>query len=202
MLRSGYVSKRAGVLVQECGKGLVELRIDGERLFFRLPVPIFATPDAGHVADAAAALRIAPTAIERAAIVDVGPVWLTVQLRDARTVLHLDPDMAAIEALSRPPVTGLNVFGFHNDDAPADVEVRSFAPADGVPEDPVCGSGNGCVAAMIQRERLPVGKSYVSSQGTCVRRDGRIDVRFEDGAIWIGGHAITCIEGALIVSAR
>src|SRR5207253_8295579 len=103
MLRSGYVSKRAGVLVQECGKGLVELRIDGERLLFRLPAPVFAMPDLQQVADAAAALRIAPTAIERAAIIDVGPVWLTVQLRDARAVLNLKPDMVAIEALSRPP---------------------------------------------------------------------------------------------------
>ena len=198
MLRSGYVSKRAGVLVQECGKGLVELRIDGERLLFRLPEPVFATPDVQQVADAAAALRIGPTAIERAAIIDVGPVWLTVQLRDARAVLNIKPDMAAIEALSRPPVTGLNVFGFHNDDAAADVEVRSFAPADGVPEDPVCGSGNGCVAAMIQREKLLARNSYVSSQGTCVHRDGRIDVRFEDGAVWVGGNAVTCIEGSLI----
>ena len=200
MLRSGYVSKRVGVLVQECGKGLVELRIDGERIFFRLPAPVFTTPDVQQVADVAAALRIAPTAIERAAIIDVGPVWFTVQLSDARAVLNLNPDMAAIEALSRSPVTGLNVFGFHNDDAPADLEVRSFAPADRVPEDPVCGSGNGCVAAMIQRDKLMVRNSYVSSQGACVHRDGRIDVRFEDGAVWVGGQAVTCIEGSLIAA--
>ena len=200
MLRSGYVSKRAGVLVQECGKGLVELRVDGERVFFRLPAPVFSTPAVRHVADAAAALRIAPSEIERAAIIDVGPVWLTVQLHDAEAVLNLNPDIAAIEALSHSPVTGLNVFGFHKDNAPAEVEVRSFAPADGVAEDPVCGSGNGCVAAMIQREKLLVRKSYVASQGSCVGRDGRIEVRFEDGEIWVGGHAVTCIEGSLIAA--
>jgi len=153
-----------------------------------------------HVADAAAALRIAPTAIERAAIIDVGPVWLTVQLHDAEAVLNLNPDIAAIEALSHSPVTGLNVFGFHKHEAPAEVEVRSFAPADGVAEDPVCGSGNGCVAAMLQREKLLVRKSYVASQGSCVGRDGRIEVRFEDGEIWVGGHAVTCIEGSLIAA--
>ena len=64
------------------------------------------------------------------------------------------------------------MFGFHTDDAAADVEVRSFAPADGVPEDPVCGSGNGCVAVMIQREKLLARNSYVSSQGTaCTAMD-------------------------------
>src|SRR5499433_1507293 len=57
MLRSGYAPKRAGVLVQECGKGLVDLRVDGERVFFRLPEPVFVMPDAQQIADAAAALR-------------------------------------------------------------------------------------------------------------------------------------------------
>jgi len=199
LLHSGYVPKRPGMLVQECGKGLVELRVDGERLFFRLPTPAFTVPDARQVAIAAAALCIAETEIVRAAIIDVGPVWLTVQLRDAQAVTDLKPDMAAIADLSRSPVTGLNVFGFYKNGGPADVEVRSFAPADGVPEDPVCGSGNGCVAAFIQRDKLLVRNSYTAAQGGFLQRDGRVEVRFSaDSAIWIGGHAVTCIEGSLV----
>ncbi len=81
LLRSGYVPKRPGLLVQECNKGLVELRIDGDRLFFRLPPLVFTPPEARQVEGAAAALGIPPTAVERAAIIDVGPVWLTLQLR-------------------------------------------------------------------------------------------------------------------------
>jgi PhzF family phenazine biosynthesis protein len=97
-------------------------------------------------------------------------------------------------------MTGLNVFGFYAGGDPADLEVRSFAPAHGVPEDPVCGSGNGCVAALIRRDRLLDRSSYASSQGRCMQRDGRVEVRFaEDGAIWLGGHAVTCVEGALTV---
>jgi PhzF family phenazine biosynthesis protein len=200
LLRHGLVPKRAGNLVQECGKGLVELRIEGERLFLKLPVPAFTSPDERQRAEAAAALGVAPTGIERAAIIDVGPVWLTVQLRDGAALARLKPDMAAISALSRGTVTGLNVFGFYANGDPADVEVRSFAPAHGVPEDPVCGSGNGCVAAFIQREKLLDRASYVSSQGRCLHRDGRVEVRFAaDGTIWLGGHAVTCIEGGLIV---
>jgi predicted PhzF superfamily epimerase YddE/YHI9 len=31
-----------------------------------------------------------------------------------------------------------------------------------------------------------------------MQRDGRVEVRFtEGGAIWLGGHAVTCIEGTL-----
>ena len=199
MLRSGHVPKRPGILVQECGKGLIELRIDGDRLFLRLPTPVFTSPDARQIADATAALGVGATAIERAAIIDVGPVWLTVQLRDGQTVANVKPDMAAIAALSRSSVTGLNVFGFYKDGGPADLEVRSFAPQDGVPEDPVCGSGNGCVAALIQRDKLLDRKSYTASQGRCLQRAGRVEVRFEDdGAIWLGGHAVTCIEGTIL----
>jgi len=203
MLRAGHVPKRPGLLIQECGKGLIELRVDGERLFLRLPEPAFKPVEAGQTAAAADALGIPASAIQRAAIIDVGPVWLTVQLRDGQTVADLRPDIQAIAALSRSSMTGLNVFGFYNTGRPADVEVRSFAPEDGVPEDPVCGSGNGCVAALIQRDKLLDKKSYTSSQGRCLQRDGRVEVCFEDnGAIWIGGHAVTCIEGSLTKVAK
>jgi PhzF family phenazine biosynthesis protein len=208
VLRRGYASKRSGRLVQECGKGLVELRVEGERIFLALPVPTFHAPDAGQRARAAAALGVAPEEIGAAAIVDVGPVWFTLQLPDAARVAALTPDMAAVAAVTRDPVTGLNVFGFHREGGPggesgagpADVEVRSFAPAHGVPEDPVCGSGNGCVAALIQRERLLSRQGYVASQGRCLGRDGRVEVRYDgDGRIWLGGHAVTCVEGTLTV---
>jgi predicted PhzF superfamily epimerase YddE/YHI9 len=43
--------------------------------------------------------------------------------------------------------------------------------------------------------------SYVSSQGRCMQRDGRVEVRFaEDCAISLGGQAVTCVEGTLRVS--
>jgi PhzF family phenazine biosynthesis protein len=106
--------------------------------------------------------------------------------------------MEAIKALSSSSISGLNIFNLSRNRGPADVEVRSFAPSDGVDEDPVCGSGNGCVAAVIQRHNLLDGKSYVASQGRCRQRDGRVEVRFDgDGAIWLGGKAITCVEGVL-----
>lgn len=198
ILRAGYVPKRSGILVQECGKGLVDLRIDGDRLFLRLPEPVFTAPAPCQIKDAAAALGIPASTIERAEIIDVGPVWFTIQLGGEAEVTHLKPDMAAIRALSSPSISGLNIFKISKNRGPADVEVRSFAPAAGVDEDPVCGSGNGSVAAVIRRHKLLDGKSYVASQGRCRQRDGRVEVHFdEDGAIWLGGNAITCVEGVL-----
>ena len=62
----------------------------------------------------------------------------------------------------------------------------------------MCGSGNGCVAALVRRERLIARPTYVASQGCCVGRDGRVEVQFgEDETIWLGGHAVTCVEDTL-----
>ena len=49
-----------------------------------------------------------------------------------------------------------------------------------------------------RRERLCEEDSYVARQGRSVGRDGRVEVRFgEAGAIWVGGQAVTCVEGML-----
>jgi PhzF family phenazine biosynthesis protein len=200
ILSSGHSPKRAGRLIQECGKGLVEIREDAGRVFFRLPRAVFTPPDSRQLERAAAALDIEKDDICGAAIVDVGAVWLTMQLRDSSVVTNLKPDMAAIAALSHAPLIGLNVFGFHKSGGPAAIEVRSFAPAHGVPEDPVCGSGNGCAAAFIYRNKLIDRSSYVANQGQCVQRDGRVEVRLDGDDIWVGGVAAVRMEGALTLS--
>src|SRR5215831_11660410 len=134
-----------------------------------------------------------------AAIIDVGPVWFTLQLACGDAVLALTPDMGKLAALNSIGITGVNVFGLYPAHAGADLEVRSFAPGDGIPEDPVCGSGNGCVAALVRRDDILKKGSYHASQGRCVGRDGRVTIEFDNDAIWLGGHAVTCIEGWLNV---
>src|SRR5215813_7863031 len=196
-LRHGLKPQKASRLVQECGKGLVDIKIDGERLLLALPEPQFREPAASHVAVVADGLGVRAADIQRAAIIDVGPVWFTVQLATGDAVRALAPDMSKVAALSAIGITGLNVFGLYPQGAEADLEVRSFAPGEGVPEDPVCGSGNGCVAALVRRDGVLKARSYVASQGRCLGRDGRVTVEFDEGTIWLGGHAVTCVEGLL-----
>lgn len=197
VLRHGLKPKTAGRLVQECGKGLIDIKIDGERLFLALPEPRFREPNASQVAAAAEGLGVKTADIQRASIIDVGPVWFTLQLPSADTVAGLAPDMGKLAALSSIGITGVNVFGLHAVGAGADLEVRSFAPGDGVPEDPVCGSGNGCVAALVRRDRVLPSHRYVAGQGRCLGRDGRVAVELDGSTIWLGGHAVTCVEGLL-----
>src|SRR5499433_100932 len=199
VLRHGLKPRTAGRLVQECGKGLVDIRVDDERLLLALPSPQFREPSGPQVAAAAEALGVAPADVRRAAIVDVGPVWFTLELASGDAVRALAPDMGRLAALSPMGITGVNVFGLYPAGAGADLEVRSFAPGDGIPEDPVCGSGNGCVAALVRRDDILKKGSYHASQGRCVGRDGRVTIEFDNDTIWLGGHAVTCVEGWLNV---
>jgi PhzF family phenazine biosynthesis protein len=201
VLRHGRKPRAPGRLVQQCGKGLVALRLEGDRIFLALPEPAFREPSAADVARAAEALGLGSSDVRRASIIDVGPVWFTLQLAEGATVLELTPDMGKLAALPTPGINGVNVFGLYPDARPADVEVRSFAPAGGTPEDPVCGSGNGCVAALIRREKILAVSSYAANQGRCLSRNGRVDVELADnGVIWLGGRAVTCVEGTLRVA--
>jgi PhzF family phenazine biosynthesis protein len=200
VLERGLEPKTPGRLVQECGKGPITLRMVGRSLFLALPEPAFTAPDDAECAAAAAALGVPAPAIVRGSIVDVGVVWLALQLRSADEVIALEPNMALLAALGDARHTGVCVFGLHGEGVSAAVEVRAFAPAAGVPEDPVCGSGNGCVAAMIRRHGLLARSAYVASQGRCLGRDGRVEVEYDpDGTIWLGGNAVTCIDGSIAV---
>jgi PhzF family phenazine biosynthesis protein len=208
LLAAGLLAPRNGRLVQQCNAGLVPLRVDeaAGRVYFEVPASRI-TPLAP--ADGAAVARALGLGAEgadapRFDAIDVGPVWLTARLADAAQVLALRPDMAAMSALSlRLGATGVTVHGAHPDGTggpdgdPYAVAVRSFAPAHGVPEDPVCGSGNACVA--LQRRASGPADDYVATQGEAIGRAGRISVAYRGPSIEIGGSAVVCVQGTLTI---
>src|SRR5262245_4987501 len=199
VLRHGRKPKASDRLVQECGKGLVDIKLDGERLLLALPEPQFREPTPSQLAAVAEGLGVTTADIERAAIIEVGPVWFTAQLASGSAVTALTPDMGKLAALNPTAFTGVTVFGLYAPGSSADLEVRAFAPGQGIPEDPVCGSGNGCVAALMRRDGVLNARAYTAAQGRCLGRDGQISVQFEGDTIWLGGHAVTCVEGSLRV---
>ena len=105
VLRHGLKPRAPGHLVQECGKGLVDIKIDGERLLFALPEPQFREPTPPQVAAVAEGLGVMTADIQRAAIIDVGPVWFTVQLASGDVVRALSPDMGKLAALNPIGIT-------------------------------------------------------------------------------------------------
>ena len=88
-------------------------------------------------------------------------------------------------------------FGARAQPAPVGLEVRAFAAPIGVEEDPVTGSFNASIAQwLIADGHVP--ERYVAGQGQCMGRDGRVHIeRDADGQVWVGGDAVTCIEGSV-----
>lgn len=190
-LEAGGVPKRAGVLVQECGAGLVKVKFDGGRLAFAAPpLTRFGPVDEATTEQLAAGLRLPKTALLDASWLVNGPQWIGVLLESAERVLALEPDLDAMGELK------VGVIGPHEPGAGVDFEVRTFIPGDAMVEDPVTGSFNaGAAQWLIASGRAP--EDYVAAQGTVLGRSGRIHVRAENGDIWVGGNVATCIQGTV-----
>ncbi|MFE6970987.1 PhzF family phenazine biosynthesis protein [Isoptericola sp. NPDC057653] len=195
-LEAGGAPRSAGLVVQECGVGLVTVRRDGGgeggRLAFAAPPLRRSGPVAPEdLARIARSLRVAVADVEDAAWVDNGPGWVAARLRDAAAVLAVDPDLASFGGLK----IGL-VGPYAPGESDAAVEVRAFVPGIGVPEDPVTGSLNAGLGQWLAGDYLPT--SYVASQGTALGRRGRVHVhRDADGEVWVGGAAVTTIAGTV-----
>jgi PhzF family phenazine biosynthesis protein len=191
-LEAGGTPRTEGELVQECGAGLVRLRL-GERLAFAAPALVRSGPaTAEERATVLRALRLEDDDLLDLAWVDNGPGWIGAVLRDADAVLALAPDWAAFGGLE------VGVVGRYPEPAPGapHVEVRAFCPSLGVVEDPVTGSLNASLAQwLIGNGTLPA--SYVASQGTCLGRAGRVHLDQEGDAVWVGGDAVTVVTGAV-----
>lgn len=198
LIEAGLITPRDGLVVQQCAAGLIPVRQEGDQLTLRLPEPRFrdlTAPEAAELAD----LLGAPLARGSApAVVDVGPLWVVADLGTAAAVTALTPDLARMARFeSAAGAGGVTVFGHKPEGG---IEVRSFVPSDGVAEDPVCGSGNGAVAALRMRAgELGEGARYLATQGRCVGRDGEIAVSVEGGRIFIGGRAVTTVTGQVAV---
>lgn len=208
VIEAGLFSPKGGVLVQECGIGLVRIEVSGEgadrTITLALPPAQMTSLTAEDTAELQTTLGapLAPGCLP--AIVNVGAVWIVAEMENAAAVLALTPDFARSAALERRlGVTGVTVFGRYPEGGTA-IEVRSFAPSGGVEEDPVCGSGNGSVAVFQTRRGLipKTATSYVAGQGQRVGRDGKILISVgDDGQISVGGACVTCVNGTLLADA-
>ena len=190
-LASGGVPKQEGILVQECGAGLVKVRLDGGRLAFAAPpLTRFGPVDEGTMEQLAAGLRLPQAALLDASWLVNGPEWIGVLLESAEQVLRLEPDLAALRGLK------VGVIGPHEQGAGADFEVRTFIPGDAMVEDPVTGSFNaGAAQWLIGTGKAP--EQYIAAQGTVLGRAGRVHVAMEHGVTWVGGSSVMCIQGTV-----
>jgi len=199
---SAHAAREAGIISddtkefrQDCTAGIISLSVDDEGgIHARVPRPKIARaqmkPD--ELCDA-----LGPLTCVEPLLIDVGPVWLATRLESVDALYSINIDPAKITELSHAvKATGLTVYAV---DEASEVHVRSFAPAEGILEDPVCGSGNAAVAAHIRDSGIIdiIGSTYTARQGAALGRNGKIQVRVEGEDVSIGGQAVTAIDGTI-----
>lgn len=143
-LEAGGIPRTAGTLVQECGAGLVTLRLGSggtapeadATIAFAAPPLIRSGPvDADELAVAVAALGLRDADVLASSWVDNGPGWMGILVHDAALVRSLTPDFSAVGDLR------LGVIGaYPQAAAPADRERRRAADAHASDPEPVTGA--------------------------------------------------------------
>lgn len=181
---------RSEQAVQQCKAGLVRIRRDGSRLAFAAPPLRRTGPVAADLIERIArGLGIAPAAVREAQWVDNGPGWVAVMLGSRDEVLALRPDYPALEGIKLGVVAP-----WHGGEA--QFEVRAFVGASPGYEDPVTGSLNASLAQWLIGAGLAP-ERYVASQGTVMRRAGRVHLAREGDTVWVGGEVAACVDGTV-----
>lgn len=214
-LNAGNTPRQAGLLVQECGVGLVTLKQLGERWAFAAPPLQRSDISAEDLPPVLAALGLDAPEVMAAQHLNNGPHWLGLLVNDVDTVLALTPDHAALKQLgtkvgvaARRQKAAGSLIRRANREAraftapstriandPTDLEVRAFAAPVGIAEDPVTGSLNASLAQWLMAEgHMPT--TYSARQGTVLGRAGHVFLSQDtQHQVWVGGDVVGCIAG-------
>lgn len=114
--------------------------------------------------------------------------WSLVEVDSAATVRAATPDMDALSAHRHVLVVAHEDEGF-------DSVCRMFAPAVGIPEDPVTGAAH-CVIAPWLAERT--GRTEFTGHQASTR-GGTVGMRLDGDRVFLTGSAVVVTEGQLLV---
>jgi PhzF family phenazine biosynthesis protein len=209
VLDTGFAQPRHGGLIQECGAGLLPIRVEGygpaRQLFVQAP--------AAHVvregADGEPVLQslLAGIALGRLppAFIEGGRRWWVAEFADEAALRAWRPDHAAIARLAQATDSlGLCAFARSAVDHAGhplegyDLVVRAFPAGVGIVEDPASGAANGLIAAWIawREPQGALARGYRVSQGREMGRDASITIRIDGaGSVWVGGQTHTIVSG-------
>jgi PhzF family phenazine biosynthesis protein len=203
VLECGLAQPHDGLIRQECGAGVLPVRVEGQgapRCLLLRPPPeqIIGTGLAAHPL-LAATLHDVRLGRLPPALVEGGRKWWLAEISDEAGLRAWRPDHGAIGALARATDSmGLCAYARRASAEPA-MAVRAFPAGVGITEDPASGAANGLIAAYLAHAE-PEGsfaRGYVVSQGREVGHDAELIVRVDHGGIWVGGRTHTVVSGTL-----
>ena len=202
--RIGITRCRNG-MIQQCGAGLIVIGIQGhdsEPVFrVRLPRPRSTLLD-WTIPSVAQYLGVRPDRLHSGPIraVATGAPWALVEMLSRADLIALDPDFKAIAIASRSAaISGIAVFTHEDADR---VYLRTFAPAEGIFEDPGCGSCMGSIAAHLKSEgrAFNTARKLAFHQGEEIGRPGSAIVYLaddEDQSFDLAGRCRRAMSGEL-----
>lgn len=201
LARDGLI--RAGDVVQECGAGLLPVKVDGNGAQVTGGAPEVGADLDG--AGLAAAVGLKPDDLDPgipAGAAAAGNAFAFLPVRD-EAVARAMPDAAAIVAASRGLI-GVCVVAF--DKAASRAHVRMFAPAGGVLEDPATGSAAVALGVFLTGRGVLSGQGqtgFVIAQGAEIGRPSELGVlvRARGGAAVetsVYGSAVAVAKGELV----
>jgi PhzF family phenazine biosynthesis protein len=200
-------------VIQKIGAGIlpVEILREGEdyRVVMTQGPPEFGEPfDEKKRGEIVAALGLAKADLNPRCpiqVVSTGHSKVLVGIRERTTLNRLKPDLARLTEISRQiQCNGYFVFTLGKD--PVLSHGRMFAPAIGIPEDPVTGNANGPLGAYLVEHRLvqTFGTCFTfkGQQGEAIGRLGTVDVtvEIEEGKpkiVQVGGRAVIVFKAEL-----
>lgn len=222
-LATGGRPRTEGMVVQQCKKGLVNVRIDHSNkeapLAFAAPSSTRSVGSDEELAAVLEAVGLQRHEVAAHAKLNNGPLFWALLTHDPDRLLELTPDTARLYAMRTEvgiaalyPQQNTALIGRASREARAfnqstdsgnnerepDVEVRVFFNATTTAvEDPITGSFNASLAQWLIEEghvRAP----YLVAQGTAINRDGRVLISQDaDYKVWVGGACHICVDGTV-----
>lgn len=186
--RAGGVPKRDGVIVQECGAGLIEVRPADGGFAFAAPPMIRHEPVAAEDLDRTLSiLQLDRTDVVDAQWIDNGPGWMGLLVRDERCVLDIHVGAASDQHFD------VGVFGLHPEGSDVAIEVRAFFndASGAIREDPVTGSLNASAAQWL------VANGTLTAPYVARQTSGRVLVEQLEGTMWVGGAVDVRVSGTI-----
>ena len=165
-----------------------------------------ATEDRSAVAQA---IGLNPSALDASLplVSDRGSARLIIPVSRLGDLLRLEPNGPGMIAYGKQRgYRRLTLVCRETENPDSFVHLRHFAPANGIPEDPVTGTAHGVAAIYLDREGLlPPGERVVlvGEQGHAVDRRGNVTVEVQRQAgrisdVRIGGTAVITARGELV----
>jgi PhzF family phenazine biosynthesis protein len=204
LMSEGRITLKPGESLRlETGAGLITLDIaTGERptIYTMTQISPQFRPSKVSTAEIASWIGLEAAEVVLAEYVSTGLFWLIAQVASFEAMLRVRPDVTALRK-------DISIFCIGAAAPEAAIRVRTFGPSVGVFEDPVTGSSNGCIAALIAKHNLLPQRdgelSYTAEQGIEMGEPGRVFLRVsgipDAMKVQVGGHAVTVLRGELLL---